>query len=106
MDDLREFIEDLLEIPFISEGGAVMDGSFALTPYYIDSLLGNGSAQSITVLSSVDLFYQDRNEAVQNGIMLYKALLKDNKYTCENPDVTYEEASNYWRTTMRVQEVI
>ena len=106
MSKLQEFVENTLNIPMIKEGGAVMDGTFALTPYYIDSLHGDGKAQDVSLWSSIDLFYRSKKDAIKNSILLYKALQEESCYACDNPDVSYEKESEYWRTTLRVQEVI
>lgn len=103
---LIDTIKDCLQIPFIEENHAVMDGSFTVTPYITDSLFGNSVPQSISVYSSVDLFYEKRTDAVNNGIKLFKALNNAQNIFCDNPDFTFEQDANLWRTTLMVQEVL
>lgn len=103
---LIETIKDCLQIPFIEESNAVMDGSFTVAPYLTDSLMADGAPQSISIYSSVDLFYVNRNDAINNGIKLFKALNDIQGCFCDNPDFTFENEANFWRTTLRVQEVL
>jgi len=103
---LIETIRDCLQIPFIEENNAVMDGSFTVEPYYADSFFGDGAPQNVSIYSSVDLFYVNRNDATSNGIKLFKALNEVQGCFCDNPDFTFEKEANLWRTTLRVQEVL
>lgn len=106
MSDLQTFIEDCLNIPYIPENQAIMDGSFMITPYMVESLKGDGKVQNVTVLSSVELFYEDKSDAVENGILLSSLLNEENNYVADDPDFTFENEAQIWRTTVRVQEVI
>lgn len=106
MNELNKFITELLQIPFIEENQAVVDGSFTVEPYMVDSLKGDGEVQNVSVLSTVNLFYWNRCDAVDNGILLFKKLCESNNFFCDNPDFTFENEAKFWRTTLRVQEVI
>lgn len=106
MDNLKDFVTELLTIPYIEPGNAVMDGSFTVEPYITTSLIGGGSVVSVFLNSTVDLFYRQQDDAISNGIILFKALNDESGVFCEDPDFTYENESNFWRTTLRVQEVL
>lgn len=106
MDNLKVFISQTLQIPYIEPNNAVMDGSFTIEPFITSSLMGGGSVQNVVLNSSVNLFYRSQTDAVNNGIALFKALNDESGVFCEDPDFTYETESNYWRTSMNVQEVL
>lgn len=106
MDKLQDYIKTLLNIPCIAENHAVMDGSFIIEPYIVTSLRGDGGIQSVTISSVVNLFYKDKKDAVNNGILLFKGLSNEEGFCCDDPDFTYENEANMWHTTMRVQEVL
>lgn len=106
MDRLKDYIKNLLNIPFIAENQAIMDGCFTIGPYIVGSLRGDGGVQSITINSTVNLFYKNRTDAVKKGILLFKELCNEENIFCDDPDFTFENEANIWRTTMRVQEVI
>lgn len=103
---LIEKIEECLSIPRISESGAVMDGSFTTEPYITDSLRGSGEPTCITLFTTVNLFYRVQNDAVSNAINLYKALNSEKGIVTDEPDFTWESEAQYWRASLRVQEVI
>lgn len=105
MVDLKDYISEMLTIPYIEPSHAVMDGSFTIEPFITTSLIGGGSVVSVVLNSSVDLFYKSQTDAINNGIALFKALNDESGVFCEDPDFTYENESNFWRTTLRVQEV-
>ena len=103
---LIEKIESCLSIPRISESCAVMDGSFTTEPYITDSLRGSGEPTCITLFTTVNLFYRTQDDAVSNGIKLYKALNSEKGIVTDEPDFTWESEAQYWRTSLRVQEVL
>ena len=103
---LIEKIESCLSIPRISEGGAVMDGSFTTEPYITDSLRGDGEPYCVTLFTTVNLFYRTQDDAVSNAIKLYKALNSEKGIVTDEPDFTWESEAQYWRASLRVQEVI
>lgn len=103
---LIEKIEECLNIPHIDESGAVMDGSFTTEPYITNSLRGDGEPTCITLYTTVNLFYRTKSDAVSNGIVLFKALNKEEGIVTEEPDFTWESEAQYWRTSLRVQEVL
>lgn len=104
--NLKEFISSTLTIPYIEPNHAVMDGSFTIEPYITSSLIGSGTVQNVALNSTVSLFYKSQTNAVSNGIALFKALNNESGVFCEDPDFTYENESNFWRTTLSVQEVL
>lgn len=103
---LEDRIKECLAIPLIAEDGAVMDGSFTIEPYITDSLRGDGEPTCITLLSTVNLFYRAQADAVSNGIKLFKSLNSESGIVTDEPDFTWEREAQYWRTSLRVQEVI
>lgn len=105
-DRIIELVKDALNIPYIDENNAIMDGSFTVSPYITDSLVGDGNPVNITVYSTIDLFYLSKTDAVNNGILLFKTLCEENGICCENPDFTYENDGKIWRSSVRVQEVL
>lgn len=105
MSNLETLVKEILNIPCVKEGQAIMDGSFIVSPYMTNSLKGSGLVQSISLSSSIDIFYVNKEDAVNDGIKLYKELCL-NGIVCQEPDFTYENDAHYWRTTMLVQEVI
>ena len=103
---LEDKIKACLTIPMIAEDGAVMDGSFTTEPYITDSLRGNGEPTCVTLFTTVNLFYRKKDDAVSNGIKLYKSLNSESGIVTDEPDFTWEREAQYWRTSLRVQEVI
>ena len=103
---LEDKIKECLSIPLIGESGAIMDGSFTTEPYITDSLRGNGEPTSISIFTTVNLFYRAKADAVSNGIKLFKSLNSESGIFTDEPDFTWEREAQYWRTSLRVQEVI
>ena len=103
---LVDKIESCLTIPHIDEDNAVMDGSFTTAPYITDSLRGDGEPSCITLFTMVNLFYRSKTDAVTNGIKLFKSLNSEPGIVTDEPDFTWENEAQYWRTSLRVQEVI
>ena len=103
---LEDKIKTCLTIPLIGESGAIMDGSFTTEPYITDSLRGSGEPTSISLFTTVNLFYRTKADAVSNGIKLYKSLNSESGIFTDEPDFTWESEAQYWRTSLRVQEVI
>lgn len=106
MSNLETIVKECLNIPCVKEGQAIMDGSFITSPYMTSSLRGSGTPQSISLSSSIDLFYVNKEDAVSEGLKLFNELCSKPNITCQDPDFTYENESHYWRTTLLVQEVI
>lgn len=106
MSNLETIVKECLNIPCVKEGQAIMDGSFILSPYMANSLRGSGSPQSISLSSSIDLFYTSKEDAVEQGLKLFTELCSTSGVSCQEPDFTYENEAHYWRTTLLVQEVI
>lgn len=105
MDDLIELIQNTLGIPCISENEAVLDGSFCISPYFTDGLIGDGCVASVTNYYTVDIFYEDKKLLVVQTIALWKLLNSKNKYCCQSPDYTYEQNAEMWHAVVRAQEV-
>lgn len=106
MSNLETIVKECLNIPCVKEGQAIMDGSFIISPYISSSLMGSGEPQSISLSSSIDLFYVNKDDAVNEGFKLFIELCSKNGISCQDPDFTYESEAHYWRTTLLVQEVI
>lgn len=106
MDELIEFIKSTINIPCIEQNEAVMDGSFALSPYMSQGLSGNGEIASVTNYYAIDIFFEDKKLAVENAITLWKALNANKKYCSQSPDYTYEQDAEMWHAVVRAQEVI
>lgn len=106
MDSVINFISTSLQIPYIEEEAAVMDGSFCLSPYMTEGLEGNGEIQSVTNLYAIDLFYRDKRHAVRNATLLWKMMNAEKNYCCDSPTYVLEQAAGLWRASLRAQEVI
>lgn len=106
MDNLIEFIKNTLNIPYIEENEAVMDGCFCLSPYTSTGLSGNGQITSVTNYYAIDIFYEDKKIAVAQSIKLWKELNSQNNYCSQSPDYTYEQGAEMWHAVVRAQEVI
>ncbi len=101
IDELKERIKNILEVPYISEEDTVMDGSFTMEPVISGGLRGNGTIQSSIDYYMVNLFYSDKKELVVNTKRLCSELLHMGMI-CDTPDYTYEKEGRIWRGRLRV----
>lgn len=102
MDKLQEFIEDKLNIPYITEEDAVLDGCFMLVPISTSGIRGNGKPLNAVTSVSLELFYSEKSNAVNNALYLWFEL-NANGYHASDPNYTYEKNASGYRASMYVE---
>lgn len=102
MTQLSETIENLLNIPSREAGDAVMDGCFFINPFMTSTLKGDGHVQDSKLHISLDLFYADKSEVVQNTLLLLNELGSDSRYVISDPTYTYYEDAEMWQSAMNI----
>lgn len=104
MRALIEYVEGVLDIPYLTEEDVLYNGSFCVTPIASTGIRGNGKVRQMNTHSALDLFYTDKIELVENTQALIKAL-SENGYVCQDPTYSYEKNGNLWRASINIIEI-
>ena len=102
IQELENIISDSLNIPALAEYDAVYDGSFNTTPWAVEAFNGNGVPVHITDHVAINLFYENKNDAI-SAVHEVLPILASNNIVAQMPEFNYQEAGRLWMATVNVQ---
>jgi len=103
MDELITIIKNGLNIPYIAEGEAVMDGTFGVEPWMTSALVANGQPQNMTDSMTVYLYFGTKGEAITAVHTLWP-ILAANHIAVSQPDYTWQESGSLWMASLRIEK--
>lgn len=104
IDELIELIGSTLNIPYIEENNAVMDGSFTLAPYMSNAEYGDGKAISISDMYGFNIFYSDKSDAMTATKTIW-SVLNQNNIRMSFPTYLWEPNANIYRASMNLEVI-
>ena len=105
MNEVIELTQNLLSIPYIEENSPVFDGSFCLSPYMADGLIGDGNVVSMSTKAYIELFYESKTDCVEAALSLWREISSTKGMAAEAPDYTYEENAKLWRASLPIETI-
>lgn len=103
MDDLIKIISEGLNIPYIEEEDAIIDGSFGIEPWMSSALIADGQPQNITDNMTVYLYFTTKSEAIAAVHTLWP-ILTANHIAVSQPDYTWQEGGSLWMASLRIEK--